>query len=263
MKLMKTTTQSIDIFGDSFSCSCCKFNNDDTWLDILEKKYKFNLNNTSLHGTGAQWCIEKFMGLTEYSDYLLFCLPDMNRLSLDYIKSHQTSEASLIYSIMEDLKSFDFPDTISSDVKNVSDRVYRDYNSFYTTGLSKILEILFVSFIFTKHVKYKKILIWPSSGSGYPFRNYNFTLEIPENVHIVSRCINFISYFETKNTDVNKIFDENEKNDGGKVFFGKDRRNNHLSYENHKIMSKQIYNYFTKNKNPEISEFKREIYEMQ
>ena len=48
-----------------------------------------------------------------------------------------------------------------------------------------------------------------------------------------------------------------------KKFFGKDRRNNHLSYENHKIMSKQIYNYFTKNKNPEISEFKREIYEMQ
>ena len=41
---MKTTGKLIDIFGDSFSCPCCKYNSDETWLEILEKKIE---NKTS------------------------------------------------------------------------------------------------------------------------------------------------------------------------------------------------------------------------
>jgi len=260
MKLMKTTIKSIDIFGDSFSAQDYKLSKDDTWLDMLEKKYGFILKNNSKIGVGAQWCIEKFMGLTEYSDYLLFCLPDMNRISFEYLSENEIASANMIYTIM-DKNSFDFPNTISEEIKNLSDRIYKDFNSFYTTGLHKILEVLFMSFIFTKHNKYEKILIWPSSGLGYPFRNYNSTLEVPQNVHIVTRCLNFISHFEKKGTDINKTYDKNEEGDA-RFFFGKDIRSNHLSFDNHKILSKQIFNFFIEHKNPVTSEFKREIYEV-
>lgn len=244
---MKTIGNSIDIFGDSFSCPCCKFNSkfnaSDTWLELLEKKYKFTIKNNSLHGTGAQWCVEEFMGLTEYSDFLLFCLPDMNRLSLDYLKNDEFSGASMLYSIM-DRRSLDFPESISKKLKNKSSRIFYDYESFYTTGLNRILEVLYTSFIFTKHNKYKKILIWPSSGIGYPFQNYNYTLEIPDNVYIVPRCLNLISHYEKKNV----------KNDD-EIFFGKDNRSNHLSGSNHTILAKQVSNFFIKDINPDPSEF--------
>ena len=241
---MKTIGKSIDIFGDSFSCPCCKFNSDETWLEILENKYGFELNNKSLHGTGAHWCIEKFMGLTEYSDFLLFCLPDMNRLWLEYLPEDESSSASMIYSIM-DKGSFDLPDIIRDEILDQSDRIYKDYESFYTSGLNRILEVLFVSFIFSKYKKYKKILIWPSSGLGYPFRYYNSTLEIPKNVYIVTRCLNLISHRERKN-----------KQKGETIFFGKDTRNNHLSNKNHKILAEQVMNFFLKNLNPVPGQFK-------
>jgi len=248
---MKTTGNSIDIFGDSFSCPDCKFDSTDTWLDILEQKYHFTLKNMSLQGTGAQWCIEQFMGLDEFSDFLLFCLPDMNRLWLDYLPEYESSSASMIYSVM-DRNSFDLPEIISEEIKDQADRIYKDYESFYSTGLNRILEILYASFIFTKHKKYEKILIWPASGLGYPFQNYNYTLEIPKNVYIVPRCLNFISHFEKKK----------KKNDDV-IFFDKDTRNNHLSNENHVILAKQIFDFFIDDKIPEPTTFKNNFYEVQ
>ena len=65
---------------------------------------------------------------------------------------------------------FDFPDTINKNIINKSDRIFKDFESFYTSGLHRILEVLFVSFILSKSNYYKKILIWPSSGLGFPFR---------------------------------------------------------------------------------------------
>ena len=250
MKLMKTIGKSIDIFGDSFSCLCCKFNTDNTWLDILEKEYGFVLNNNSLHGTGAQWCIEKLMSIENNSDFLLFFLPDMNRLSLDYLPEHNASTGSMIYGVMNnhENKKLKFPEKVSNQILNQKERIYNDYESFYTTGLYRILEVLFTSFIFTKSKKYKKILIWPSSGLGYPFRYYNGTLEIPSNVHIVSRCLNLISHLE-KNKNSNSEF----------IFHGEDKRNNHLSQINHQILAKQIHKFFVEDQMPNVSEFKREI----
>ena len=247
---MKITGKLIDIFGDSFSCPCCKQNSDETWLEILEKKYNFTLNNESLHGTGAHWCIERFMGLRHHGDFLLFCLPDMNRLCLDYLPEEESSTASMIYSFM-DKKNFDLPDTIRDDILDQSDRIFKDYESFYTSGLHRVLEILIVSFIFSKHNNYEKILIWPSSGNGYPYQHYNYTLEVPNNVHIVPRCLNFISHLEKKNGKDDSV-----------IFFGKDKRSNHLSFENHVILAKQIMNFFSNRILPNISEFKKNIYEM-
>ena len=244
MKSMKTIGNSIDILGDSFSCPKSKVDVSDSWMELLEKKYNFEVKNTSLHGVGAQWCLEKFMGFTKFSDFLLICLPDMNRLWLEYLSEEKMSDASMIYSVMNK-KSFDLPEMIDDEIADQSNKIFKDYESFYSTGLHRILEVLFVSFIFTKHKKYKKILKWPSSGNGYPFRNYNYTLEVPNNVHIVSRCLNLISYCEKRKVENNDV-----------IFFENDTRNNHLSFENHVILADQIMNFFINKIVPNPSQFK-------
>ena len=239
-----TIGKSIDIIGDSFSCPCCKFDSSNTYLDILESEHKFEIKNHSLHGTGAQWCIEKFMGFDEHCDFLLFCLPDMNRLWLDYLPPNDAAHSNMIHREMSEKKYY-CPETLDESILDQSERIFKDYNSFYTSGLHRILEILYTSFIFTKSKKYKKILIWPSSGLGYPFRYYNHALEIPDNVHIVPRCLNFLSKSERKKQEIG--------------IFVSDKRNNHFSKQNHLILAKQIFDYFSKNKLPNITEFKREI----
>jgi hypothetical protein len=239
---MKTTGKSIDIFGDSFSDPLYKFDDKfNTWMEILENSFK--IKNYSKCGTGAQWCIEKLMGIDEYSDFLVFILPDMNRLSFDYLPDEEASTGSMIYNIM-DKKSFDFPDEFKESIINQSNRIFEDYRSFYTSGLNRILEVLFVSFIFSKNKKYEKILIWPSSGLGYPFKNYTRSIEFPNNCYIVSRCLNLISHLEYK-----------ERKRG--IFFEKDTRNNHLSHSNHVILADEIFNYLTKNEYPNPSNFEK------
>ena len=234
-----TIGKSIDIIGDSFSCPCCKFDSSNTYLDILESEYKFEIKNHSLHGTGAQWCIEKFMGFDEHCDFLLFCLPDMNRLWLDYLPEYDAAVSCMIHREMSTKNKF--PETLDELIEDQSQRIFKDYESFYTSGLYRILEILYTSFIFTKSSKYEKILIWPSSGLGYPFRHYNYALEIPDNVHIVPRCLNFLSQRE--------MIDSKKEIEN-------DRRNNHFSKQNHIILAKQIFNFFVKNDLPDIFEFK-------
>ncbi len=238
---MKTTGKSIDIFGDSFSDPESHSDNSDTWLDILENNFK--IKNYSFHGVGAQWCMEQLMGIDEYSDFLVFMLPDMNRLSFDYLPDEEASTGIMIYNIM-DQKSFDFPDKFKDSVVNQADRIFKDYKSFYTSGLNRILEVLFVSFIFSKNKKYEKILIWPSSGIGYPFRNYTRSIEFPNNCYIVSRCLNLISHLEHKERRRDAVFQ-------------KDTRNNHLSHSNHVILADEIFNYLTKNEYPNPSNFEK------
>ena len=208
----------LDIFGDSFSCPKAKYTEDKTWLEIIEPLFK--INNHSLYGTGAQYCIEKFMAHTEHGEHLLFMLPDMNRLWLQYLPPEKASESSLAYQT----------DKLQTGlVRDIHSKICNDYESYYNTGLQRILEVLFTSFIFTKSKQYHKILIWPSSGTGYPFANYNHTLEMPDNVYIVPRCLNM---------------------------FAEEKQNNHLSPYNHAILASQIHYYFIENKTPDISEFR-------
>jgi len=236
----------IDIFGDSFSDTSIRHQDTATWTDILENEYNFKLKNYSKHGTGAQWCVEEFMKLDEYGDFLLFCFPDMNRVAFEYFDESEQAHALLIYNLMKD-NVFDFPDTINKNIINKSDRIFKDFESFYTSGLHRILEVLFVSFILSKSNYYKKILIWPSSGLGFPFRFYSNKIEIPGNCYIVTKSIHLIAQLEM----------QSEKPKKNNTFtFGKDFRNNHLSHENHIIFAKQVNNFFTNNVRPNYEEFK-------
>ena len=130
----------------------------------------------------------------------------------------------------------DFPDTINKDVIKKSKKIFNDYESFYSTGLNRLLEVLFVSFIFSKSKHYRKILIWYSSGLGYHFRFYNDRIEISDNGYIMHKSIHLISTRELQ-------IEEPEK--GNTFTFGKDKRNNHMSYENHIIFAKQVNDFLS------------------
>ncbi len=254
---------TIDIFGDSFSDSSSKEQASDTWTDILENKYEFNLRNFSKYGTGAQWCIEKFMKLDDYGDFLLFCLPDMNRVAFDYLETpNDQAHALLIYNLMNEKKNYIFPPTLNDGVIDMSDRIFKDFESFYSSGLYRILNILFVTFILSKSIHYKKILIWPSSGLGYPFKFYNNQLKIPDNCFIVSKSMELISRFERMILSPNLTNKRSKYTEKDNTFsFGKDSRNCHLSYDNHVIFAKQINDFFTNDIEPKCSEFKVSILE--
>ena len=243
---------NIDIFGDSFSDTSKRNQDSDTWTDILEEKYDYTIRNFSKYGTGAQWNVEKFMQLEDYGDFLLFCLPDVNRISFDYLGTdHDAAHALLIYNLMTANKDFEFPDTFTEKIVDQSDKIFNDFESFYTSGLQRILEVLFVTFILSKSIHYKKILIWPSSGIGFPFRYYNRKIEIPDNCYIVSKSMGLISQLELKIRPKNP----------NTFTFGKDSRNSHLSYENHVIFAKQIFDFFTNGINPKYEEFRTSFLE--
>ena len=236
----------IDIFGDSFSDTSIRHQDTATWTDILEDEYNFKLKNYSKHGTGAQWCVEEFMKLDKHGDFLLFCFPDMNRIAFEYFDESEQAHALLIYNLMKD-NDFDFPDTINKNIIDKSNRIFKDFESFYTSGLYRILEVLFVSFILSKSMYYKKILIWSSSGLGFPFRFYSNKIELPSNCYIVPKSIHLIAQSEL----------QNEKPKKSNTFtFGKDFRNNHLSYENHIIFAKQVNDFFINSVRPNYEDFK-------
>ena len=230
---------TIDIFGDSFSHYNSRYTSDITWLDILNEKYV--INNFSLDGVGAHYCIEKFMELEEYSDFLLFMIPDLNRLNLEYIKDKtKQSECSIIFKQMES-DSYDFPEHFDEEVVDKSEKIFSDYLGFYNSELHKILEPLMVQYVFSRANYYKKILVWASSGLGYPFL-YNNNIIIPDNCYIVEGSLNKISHNELKEDDliVEYVFD---------------RRNNHLHIDNHKVLAQSIDNYFQHDDKPNSSNF--------
>ena len=274
---------NIDIFGDSFSDTSRRNQDSDTWTDILEEKYDYTLRNFSKYGTGVQWNVEKFMQLEDYGDFLLFCLPDVNRISFDYLETnHDAAHALLIYNFMTANKDFEFPDTFTEKIIDQSEKIFKDFESFYTTGLHRILEVLFVTFILSKSIHYKKILIWPSSGVGFPFRFYSRKIEIPNNCYIVSKSMGLISQLELKThgqewgwsgwggkgkpKKPEDFYDEKQGRAEQPVnpntfTFGKDSRNSHLSYENHVIFAKQIFHFFANDINPKYEQFKTSFLE--
>ena len=234
--------KSLDIFGDSFSSHHdARYSADTTWLDRLVNNY--DIRNFSRSGVGAHYCINKFLELTEYSDYLLFCIPDLHRLNLEYItdKTKQL-DSSLVYDTMKRL-SYDFPEHIDESVLEFKDRIYQDYQSFYQMGMDKLLEPLMVQYIFSK--PYEKILVWPSSGFGFSQKD----IIVPEHGYVVEGSLNLISAFESRGDT-----------DGSKVF-GKDTRNNHLSKENHQVMFESVFDYFENDVTPNPRNFHMNIIE--
>ena len=240
---------SIDIFGDSFSDKNVRFRDTITWLDILEENYK--IKNFSLYGVGAQYCVEKLMELSDYSDYLLFMIPDINRLNLEYVKDKtKQSQTNIIFKQVES-NSWDFGDLESDEpfLVDHAEKIFSDYKGFYNTELHKILEPLIVQYVFSRAIYYKKILIWGSSGLGYPFRFYNTSIHIPSNCHIVEGSLNLISLKE-----------EDIKVQSEVHFLGQDIRNNHLADSNHVVLANQIQDYFEHNIEPSPSRFNKNLY---
>lgn len=233
----------VDIYGDSFSCPCCKINDKDTFLDILSEQ--FSIDNTSLHGVGAHWCVERFMQRTSYGNYLLFFLPDSKRLSLEYLSPDMASQSSQIYGMMTK-NNMDFPDYLDDLTVEEAPKIFKDYEGYHNIGMHRTFDVMSTSFILSKAKHYDKVLIWPSSGSGYPFRDYNYALEIPTNAYIVPKSLNQVS--------------QREKNiQGDTPYFGKDDRSNHLSPDNHVILANQINKFFDYYTRPDIMKFKYEV----
>ena len=157
---------------------------------------------------------------------------------------------------MDKNKNYVFPPTLNDNVIDMSDRIFNDFESFYSSGLYRILNILFVTFILSKSINYKKILIWPSSGLGYPFKFYNNQIKIPDNCFIVSKSMDLISRFEKRILSPNLTNTDYKGKQSNTFSFGKDSRNSHLSYENHVIFAKQINDFFINDIEPKFSEFK-------
>jgi hypothetical protein len=232
----------LDIFGDSFSHELSRFDDSTTWLDLLIGYYDYDIRNFSADGVGAQYCIEKFMQLDEYGDCLLYMIPDLNRLNLEYIKDKtKASETYIVFKQMEK-QSYDFPNHFDKLVVDEAEKIYQDYKGFYNTELHKILEPLMIQFVFSRAKDYEKILIWPSSGLGYPFYWNSRSIYIPDNCHIVNGSLHIISSREINDSQGNEVF-------------GKDTRNNHLSSPNHEKLAHQINQYFLYDMNPDPDTF--------
>lgn len=241
--------ESIDLFADSFGDQKVLPQPHRTWVDLLSDHYE--IKNFSLSGTGAHYHVQKLMDLQEYSDYLLFMMPDINRLNLDYIEEKDQATSNIVFKQKESNK-FDPNFWMFNElIVGVSDKIFRDYVGFYNAQIHKILEPLIVQFVFSKSQIYKKILVWCSSGGGYPFL-YNNNLTIPENCHIVRGSLNIISDNEPENFhkfSVNEDTGEVEHDHKPVV----DTRNNHLCESNHKFLVKSINNYLKRGTSPDVS----------
>ena len=213
---------TIDIFGDSFADP--EYNDGETWLDQLQ----FDVINYSKSGIGPQYIIETMMGV-ESSDYLLVMFPDFNRLSLDYLDPTLWGDAQKIYHMVKD--------GVDPLVIQDGHKIHRDFDGFYNTGLHRILEVLMIQFILSR--PYKWILIWRSS-SRYPF-NRNYSIRIPDNAYIVPRPLYEISI-----------------NEFGKIP-NPDKRSNHLSTCNHKVLAKQVNDFFNHCIKPDPSIFWKNV----
>ena len=229
---------TVDLFADSFGDQGCLPRPHKTWVDLLSDHYK--IKNFSLNGTGAHYHVQKLMDLEKYSDFLLFLMPDLNRLNLDYIEEYHQSAAYLIFKQKES-NTFDpnfWQWQTEEHLVKLSDKIHRDYIGFYNTQIDKILELLIVQYVFSKSNVYKKILVWGSSGRGYPFR-YNNNITIPSNCHIVQGSLDQISF-----------------NEGGRENSytpRKDPKYNHLCEENHKFLAKSVHDYLKHGTFPDVS----------
>ena len=248
--------ESIDLFADSFgdqriftwdagvineyTGKSARYHK--TWVDLLN--YHYNVKNFSVSGTGAHYQLQKLMDLTsadrllphqQCSDFLLFMMPDINRLNLDYVEENRQASTMTIFK-QKETGTFD-PNfwEFNENLVQLSDKIFSDYVGFYSAQLHKILEPLIVQYVFSKSNVYKKILVWCSSGSGYPFKHNN-DITIPSNCHIVEGSLHLISSNELK--------DDNDE---------PDTRTNHLCEDNHKFLARSVYHYFKHGTLPDVS----------
>ena len=245
---------TVDLFADSFGDVRQKYLHQPhrTWVDLLSDHYE--IKNFSLTGTGAHYHVQKLMNIERHSDFLLFMMPDINRLSLSYIVDNFQATTNLIFKQKQtgtfDPNYWQFKE--NKHLIDSADQIFRDYEGFYNAQLHKILEPLIVQYVFSKSHIYEKILVWCSSGQGYPF-TYNNSLIIPENCHIVKGSLHIISDNEPGNKTRRQFINK----DTGKVEINHkpvlDDRNNHLCEDNHRFLAESIHDYFEYGTLPDVS----------
>lgn len=218
---------SLDVIGDSYSDEnhyCIKgsteIRKDDSssYLELLRNNYKFEINNYSWNGIGATQAIERLINIKNRNRFLLFFLPQIKRVKFNYFEDENVCNNYVQY------KQNKLPKDIEL-----------DYDAIYSSNILDYYETLCVSFVFSYRKIYDKILLWPISK--YDFIGIN---ELPKNCHLIEKHLEEISYEETfqikKDTSV-------------------DTRNNHLSTENHMILTEMIYDFFINDIIPDESSF--------
>mgnify|MGYP003660832193 CR=1 FL=1 len=218
-------TETVWIFGDSFSHRQPSLGARKTWPRMLEKHY--NVVNYSLDGTGPDWSLEKLVDSsndTDTSDIsLIFFVSNMHRQNWNFWKSssHQFLSVELVLNIW------------FQEVKEVNSlkREYNKYKDFAKQTLkfrkeswSKIEHQKILGMLNLVAPKFKKVLI------VYCFDDFIWDKErfiLGPNVHIFSKVM------ETLHT-----------NSSEQQFDG---LYNHLPIERHKEIFKTFKNWINNN----------------
>lgn len=214
-----------------------------TWPNQLEKKY--NIKNFAKGGTGPSWSLNKLLEQIENTDKnnlkninVIFLVSAIWRLDLLFYKSESDQFLTTIIP-SEELwnikKTKEIKKAVSpySAQKNFVKDLWKYYlltDTYEKIELTKILGAvnLYSSF-------FEKILVWP----------------------IFNKFKTDINYSNNNFYYINNLLFDIEKDPYG---CGYDPRRNHLSKENHNIMTQQLTNWIDNCKIIDINEFKTVVY---
>ena len=226
----------LNIIGDSYSDAKHRKNNETTYLELLEEN--FEVKNYSHQGVGPQYIFEK---LTDeiIGDFLFVILPDVRRIKFNYLTDENIASPVAIWRQLKTIGTYDFPESFEK-YEDKYEKIYKDIEAFESSNMFNILPSLYVQYIISFYQKYKKILIWPTRKHKIQI---NF---LPDNCKIILKSLNDISKEENVRKKTIKTY-------------GQDFRNNHLSKENHIIMSNFLIDYFLHDKfyEPQFKKYNR------
>lgn len=224
---------TLDVIGDSYSDEnhyCIKDSTtkridlNKPYLEILRDNYNFQINNYSWNGIGATQSIERLMHIKYRNNFLLFLLPQINRIKFKHFQDENVCNNYVKYK-----------------QKKLPKDIQLNYESVYSSNVLNNYETLCVSYVCSYSNIYEKILIWPIS-------KYNFTgiNKLPKNCHLIKKHLEEISSEE--------FIDTTEGSSS-------DFRNNHLSKENHVILSKQLRDFFVDDILPNEKSYVKNCYD--
>lgn len=234
------------IYGDSFSDETYTFTDHKNWYDFFQNRV-----NKSKKGIGASHLLKTFINdLSNNKDDLnlidlIVFLPDPYRLDLIYLPEPQCSaNAKNIFDFFESGKNmnelFDFISSNKEFYIDKTDKICENYYNFYELGLNDLLPIFVITTILYYCHNFRSVLIWPTNdvyfdnhtskkiGTDYGFLTKNYGKF--DNLYIIEKSLNQISYSELESFD-----------------YFKEYRNNHLSEQSHLLVYDTINQWITEN----------------
>jgi len=219
---------NIWIFGDSFSDPNYKFNDEDTWYNLIESETSIQIKNFSIAGVGLNYCVSKYKdNILNYSsdDYLIFLLPDHSRLDLCYLDNPNLSANTLLIS----RNLINVNDLSNTFFKVNFKKIKKDYDSYYKLNLHENLIYFYLSYILMTCKIFKKVFLIGCNENFYTYDVKTFIEDhVQENTYFYPTSLLDIS----SNELINKS-----------TMFLKDHRNNHLSENNHMLFKNVICNF--------------------